>query len=96
MGLSLLTAFCEESTFRGLIPHVMKSTIFDGNILLTWFGQAALFGLGHVSRSGDNIVVPSIQFMNGLWLGFIYLATNGDIIPCIVAHAVSVLVTHIY
>ncbi len=91
-GLSSVTGFCEELTFRGMIPHVMISTIFGGNILLTLIGQAILFGLGHISLTesfADNLVVPSIQFMNGLWLGFIYLSTNGDILPCIIAHAVS-------
>lgn len=95
-GISSITALSEEFAFRGIIPHVMKSTICNGNILQTYIAQALVFGISHSSRSlsaEEFLVVPTIQFLNALWLGGIYLTTNGDILPCIVAHAVSTLIS---
>ncbi len=59
----------------------------------TLIAQAFVFGICHSSRSisgGDNdLTVPSIQALNGLWLGSLYLLTYGDLFPCIIAHGVS-------
>lgn len=91
-GLSYLTGCCEEIVFRGLLPHVLKSTICQGNSVLACIGQASLFALGHSSpktSKHENKTVVSIQFFNGLWEGVLYLLVGGDIVPCIIAHTVS-------
>ena len=87
-----MTGCCEEIVFRGLIPHLMKSTICQGNTAVACIGQASLFALGHSSPKTsmqENKTVMSIQFLNGLWEGVLYLLVGGDIVPCIIAHAVS-------
>lgn len=92
MVLSFLIASCEEIAFRGLIPHVVKSSICRGNLAATLITQAFLFGSLHVSLSWDKddyFTVPVVQLINGFWLGYMYLISNGDILVCIVAHAVS-------
>jgi membrane protease YdiL (CAAX protease family) len=83
------TGVCEEIVFRRLVPSLI-ALFTGGNIALTYLGQAALFGLGHVqpkSSTIDNGIVAGLQVVNGLFLGGIYLATN-DLVPCIVAHSV--------
>jgi membrane protease YdiL (CAAX protease family) len=83
------TGVCEEIVFRRLVPSLI-ALFTGGNMALTYVGQAALFGLGHVqpkSSAVDNGVVAGLQVVNGLFLGGLYLATN-DLVPCIVAHSV--------
>jgi membrane protease YdiL (CAAX protease family) len=90
-GLSALTGFCEEVIFRGFLPHVLKSKVCFGNTALACVGQAGLFGLGHTSpRTSlkDNQTLLNIQFLNGLWVGLLYMMVGGDVVPCMVAHAV--------
>jgi hypothetical protein len=69
----------------GLLNHY-----FGGFPLLPFVGQAALFALGHSKPSTglqENVIVVSLQFINGSWAGLVYLLTGGDLIPCMVAHA---------
>jgi membrane protease YdiL (CAAX protease family) len=91
LGLSYLTGFCEEITFRGLIPHLLKSTIFLGSVPLACVGQAAIFGLGHfapTTSQSENKLIATFQFFNGLWFGLLFLLTGGDLVPCIIAHTI--------
>lgn len=90
MGISCVTGFCEEIMFRGFIPHMLMSSISFQDPALACAGQASLFALGHtspVTSSQENKIVASMQFVNGLWMGFLYLLTGGDIVPCIISHA---------
>ena len=49
--MSLITGFCEEIVFRRLVPAmIVLVSGNDGNVLLPYFGQAFLFGLGQVSK----------------------------------------------
>lgn len=77
---------------------MLKSTICNGNVFQTLIAQAFVFGICHSSRSisgGDNdLTVPSIQALNGLLLGSLYLLTNGDLFPCIIAHGVSLIILY--
>lgn len=86
-GIALSTGISEELIFRGYIPTAISS--FTHSLPLALLGQAALFSAGHISpkvRPGENRVVGSLQFLNGVWYGLVYLMTGGDILPCIVAH----------
>lgn len=86
-GIALSTGISEELIFRGYIPTAISS--LTHSLPLALLGQAILFSLGHISpkvRLGENRVVGSLQVVNGLWYGFVYLMTGGDILPCIVAH----------
>jgi len=88
-GLALITALSEELIFRGLIPTAIFHQVRSVPIAL--FGQAALFGLGHISpqaKVGENKVVAGLQSINAFWHGLIYILTGGDILPCIVSHFV--------
>jgi hypothetical protein len=85
------TGICEETVFRQLVPGLIA--YYTGNTLLyPLFGQALLFGLGHVQpgKTGamENAIVFSVQTLNGLVHGALFVASGGNIIPCIVAHAV--------
>jgi membrane protease YdiL (CAAX protease family)/Ca2+-binding EF-hand superfamily protein len=88
-ALALVTGVSEEIVFRGILPSVIFN--FAQSVPVTLFGQAFLFGSCHLSQqspsSGENKVVVGIQTTNGLWYGLVYLATGGDILPCIIAHA---------
>jgi len=91
-GISYLTGVGEEVVFRGLVPHILKATICAGNTAFAWVGQAGIFALGHTSPKSslqENNTVGSIQFLNGLCAGALYLLVGGDLVPCIIAHAVS-------
>jgi Type II CAAX prenyl endopeptidase Rce1-like len=86
-GLSMLTGISEELIFRGALP----TAIFHqtSSVAIALLGQAALFGLGHISsqaKAGENKVVAGLQFANGYWHGLVYLATGGDVLPCIISH----------
>lgn len=88
VALAMVTGVSEEIVFRGIFPSVIFN--FSQSIFITLVGQAVLFALGHLSpRSsfGENKVVTGLQATNGLWYGLVYLATGGDILPCIIAHA---------
>lgn len=88
-ALAMVTGVSEEIVFRGIFPSVIFN--FAQSVPITLFVQAFLFGSGHLSpqsfSSGENKVVVGLQTTNGLWYGLVYLATGGDILPCIVAHA---------
>jgi membrane protease YdiL (CAAX protease family) len=88
-ALAMVTGVSEEIVFRGILPSVIIN--FAQSVPITLFGQAFLFGFGHLSpqssSSGENKVVVGLQTTNGLWYGLVYLATGGDILPCIIAHA---------
>jgi membrane protease YdiL (CAAX protease family) len=86
-GIAVATGISEELIFRGLIPTAILSLTHF--LPLALIGQAVFFSIGHISpkvRSGENRVVGSLQFVNGLWYGLVYLMAGGDILPCIVAH----------
>ena len=88
VALAMITGVSEEIVFRGIFPSVLFN--LSDSIPATLVGQAVLFALGHLSpRSsfGENKVVTGLQATNGLWYGLVYLATGGDILPCIIAHA---------
>jgi len=93
--LSLVTGICEETVFR-LQVAALFSVLSGGNVEISLLGQAALFGLGH-SQTGtpftENAIVVGLQCVNGIGFGLIYLTAGGDIISCIVAHAVYDFVT---
>ena len=92
MGISGVTGFCEELIFRGLIPHMFLSSFSFMDPILACTAQASLFALGHTAPKSsfkENKVVASIQYLYGLWAGSLYLLTGGDIVPCIISHAVS-------
>lgn len=86
-ALAIVTGLSEEVVFRGILP----STIFflTQSVPVTLVGQAALFGVGHVSPHaslGENKVISGLQASTGLWHGLVYLMAGGDILPCIIAH----------
>lgn len=86
--IALSTGISEEIVFRGYIPTMIESLSHSFPVAL--LGQAALFALAHVSPKSspdENKVVGGLQLANGLWYGTIYAASGGDILPCIVAHA---------
>jgi membrane protease YdiL (CAAX protease family) len=87
--IALTTSISEELLFRGYIPAAILGMTSSLPVALA--GSAGLFALGHVSprsSAGENKVVGSLQFLNGLWYGLVYLMTGGDILPCIVAHLI--------
>jgi membrane protease YdiL (CAAX protease family) len=80
-----LTGYCEEIVFREILPHILKLILFH-NSALACVSQAGLFALGHTSPNiskDENKTVGSIQFLNGLWAGVLYLLVDGDIVPCV-------------
>jgi hypothetical protein len=84
-----VTGFCEEFVFRCEIPSLI--THYTGSAAVALFGQAFLFGLGHASPRSDlteNGIVMSLQAVNGLCFGLLYVLTGGDIVPCMIAHAI--------
>lgn len=75
------------------VPSLLHHYLDNGGsfLLLPLFGQAVLFALGHSQpRTGiqENAVVVALQLVNGIWFGLIYVLTGGDLVPCMVAHAV--------
>lgn len=93
--LASVTGTCEETVFRRYIPSFLLK-YFGGNLPLAYLGQAALFGLGHAQPGvplAENAIVVGLQFFNGLGFGLIYILSGGDILPCIIAHAVYDFVT---
>jgi hypothetical protein len=81
--------------FRRFVPAVIASST-GGNTFLAYLGQAVLFGLGHSnpkSPSGENAIVVGLQIFNGLGFGLLYLLSGGDLVPCVVAHALYDFVT---
>jgi membrane protease YdiL (CAAX protease family) len=89
IALAMVTGVSEELVFRGILPSVFFN--FAQSVPITLLGQAFLFGLSHLSpqssSSGETKVVVGLQTTNGLWYGLVYLAAGGDILPCIIAHA---------
>lgn len=90
--LSTITGVCEESVFRMEIPSLLDHYFYTEPFpLLPLFGQAVLFALGHSqprTSVQENAVVVTLQLVNGIWFGMVYILTGGDIVPCMVAHAV--------
>ena len=87
-ALAIVTSMSEEIVFRGIVPSLIF--FFAHSTPIALFGQAFIFGLGHVSpeaTAGENRVLSTLQGTNGLWYGMVYLATGGDILPCVIAHA---------
>ena len=83
--LTLVTALSEEIVFRGYVPVALSTVIPSLPAVLLL--QACFFGWSHVhpaSKKGENQVVASLQTMNGLWHGAVYLMTGGDLLPCII------------
>jgi membrane protease YdiL (CAAX protease family) len=88
IALAVITGVSEEIVFRGILPSAMFH--FAQSVPVTLVGQSLLFGLGHLSPKatlGENKVISGLQAFNGLWYGLTYLAAGGDILPCIIAHA---------
>lgn len=86
--LAVITGVSEEIVFRGILPSALFH--FAQSVPITLIGQSLLFGLGHLSPQaslGENKVISGLQATNGLWYGLVYLAAGGDILPCIIAHA---------
>eukprot|EP00547_Thalassionema_nitzschioides_P010245 CAMPEP_0194228182 /NCGR_PEP_ID=MMETSP0156-20130528/43243_1 /TAXON_ID=33649 /ORGANISM="Thalassionema nitzschioides, Strain L26-B" /LENGTH=431 /DNA_ID=CAMNT_0038960689 /DNA_START=13 /DNA_END=1308 /DNA_ORIENTATION=+ len=87
-AISVLTGVCEEIVFRGLTPAVIF--YYSHSPALALFGQAFLFGLRHVSpkaSQAENRSAIALQTASGLWYGIIFMLAGGDLLPCIVAHA---------
>lgn len=88
--LSTVTGICEETVFRMEVPGLLNHNL-GGFPVLPLVGQAFLFALGH-SQPGTSIsengIVIGLQLINGSWFGLVYLLTGGDLIVCMVAHAV--------
>ena len=85
--IALSTGISEEMVFRGFIPTGIGA--LSNSFALAVLGQAVLFALAHISpksTNGENKIVGGLQFVNGLWYGFVYAASDGDIVPCIIAH----------
>lgn len=88
--IASLTGFCEELVFRRIVASLIYR-FTGGDIIAALFGQATLFGLGHATNgtsSMENGIVTSLQAVNGLWFGTFYLLSGGDIVTCIIAHAI--------
>lgn len=88
--LSTVTGICEETVFRMEVPGLLNH-YFGGFPILPLVGQAVLFALGHSqprTSIGENGIVIGLQLINGSWFGLVYLLTGGDLIVCMVAHAV--------
>jgi len=95
LTLSSTAALCEETVFRRYASSIL-SILTNGNLSQVVVGQALLFGLGHANpKSGlaENAITVGLQTVTGLGFGAIYLASGGDLVPCIVAHAVFDFVT---
>jgi len=94
-ALSTVTGFCEEAVFRRELPALI-SLYTGGNNGLSLLGSSLLFGLGHASkgmRLQENAVMVSTMSIIGLGLGLIYMFSGGDVVPCMIAHAVYDFVT---
>jgi hypothetical protein len=92
--LSVVTALCEETVFRRFLPAAIATS--TGSTAIALLGQAALFGLGHASAKSpksENTIVVGLQFLNGLGNGLLYLLSGGDLVPCVVSHALYDFVT---
>lgn len=87
-AIAIATGFSEEIIFRGFIPTAIVHITHSIPIALV--GQGILFGIGHQSPAatrGENNVISAMQTVSGTWYGLVYLLAGGDILPCIVAHA---------
>lgn len=94
LGISLITGYCEEIVFRREVPAALS--LFIPSVPVVLLLQAIIFGLGHLSpgaRVGENAVLLGLQTANGLGFGIIYLLAGGDIVPCMIAHALYDFVT---
>lgn len=97
LGISALTGLCEELVFR----RIVSGLIFyytGGDVVSALLGQAFLFGLGHSAggSSSENGIVISLQGINGLWFGLLYLLSGGDIVACMISHAIYDLQTFFF
>jgi len=89
--IAISSGLSEEIIFRGYIPTALST--FTNSLPLALFLQAGLFASGHKSkntRQGENEFFPwSLEFINGLWYGSVYLMSGGDILPCVIAHVLN-------
>ena len=88
--LATATAIAEETIFRANVPGVI-AYYNHNNVALALFGQAVLFGLGHVSPKSnmvENGIVVGFQAINGICFGLLYILSGGNLLACIIAHAV--------
>lgn len=89
--LSLAIGFSEESVFRRMVPAALIAQGLATTEPLIVLGSAVAFGLGHLQpKSGlqENAVVFTLQLINGLGFGAIYVLSGGDLVPAIIAHAI--------
>jgi len=97
LSLATVTGFCEESVFRRQVPAVLAQLSgANGNILIPFFGQALLFGLGHIQPSqkvSENAIMVGLQSINGLGFGLLLLLSGGQLVVPIIAHATYDFVT---
>ncbi len=86
--IAISSGISEEIIFRGYIPTAVYA--MTNSLSAALFGQAFLFAAGHLSKDaepGENMLNWSFQFLSGLWYAGVYQMSGGDILPCIVAHA---------
>lgn len=86
--IAISSGISEEIIFRGYIPTAIYG--MTNSLLTAMAGQALLFAAGHLSKDaepGENMLNWSLQFLNGLWYAGLYQMSGGDILPCIIAHA---------
>lgn len=85
--IAISTGLSEEIVFRGYLPTAIESV--TQSLPLALMGQAFLFAVAHLSPKAlpeENKVIGGLQLVNGLWYGMVYMASGGDIVPCIIAH----------
>jgi len=85
--IAMVSAISEEMIFRGLLPTLLF--FLTHSVGLALFGQALLFGLGQVRLKSpimENGCFCILQVINSLWYGSVYLMTEGDIFPVLLAH----------
>jgi len=88
--IAIATGISEEIVFRGYLPTAIQSV--SASLPLALLASAGIFAIGHLSPQtshGENKLVGGLQFASGLWYGATYLLAGGDILPCIIAHALS-------
>ena len=88
--LASVVGLSEESVFRRLVPAELALYVGMDHVFANLVGAAFAFAAGHLqpkSGLGENGVTFGLQFINGLGFGLIYVLSGGDLVPCIVAHA---------
>jgi len=88
--IAMIAGTCEEIVFRDLVPSAIYQ--YSNSLEITLLSQAALFGMVHISPKishAENKVFSTSQAVVGLWYGVVYLQAGGNILPCIIAHALN-------